>query len=187
MVKQPLGLSEHTLQLVTWNKLYRACAIGQENNDKLPLRTSQRPFVFPTASTSLRGGEPIIVTGVAIPAENDVIDLTVTAQQGFGARRPKPKKKYSGFDRIITKARPGDQFVSIDGKRTYFDIGPSRAPVATRGRPRVTGQVIGATLQLGGQNVLSPTKTRIRPTASTRQQRPSPSKSNFASPSRKNF
>lgn len=29
-----------------------------------PLRTSQRPFVFPTASTSLRGGEPIIVTGV---------------------------------------------------------------------------------------------------------------------------
>ena len=33
---------------------------------------------------------------VAIPAENDVIDLTVTAQQGFGARRPKPKKKYAG-------------------------------------------------------------------------------------------
>ena len=33
---------------------------------------------------------------VAIPAENDVIDLTVTAQQGFGGRRPKPKKKYSG-------------------------------------------------------------------------------------------
>ena len=48
---------------------------------------------------------------------------------------------FSGFDRIITKARPGDQFVSIDGKRTYFDIGPSRAPAATRGRPRVTGQV----------------------------------------------
>ena len=33
---------------------------------------------------------------VAIPAENDVIDLTVTAQQGFGGRRPKPKKKYTG-------------------------------------------------------------------------------------------
>ena len=33
---------------------------------------------------------------MAIPAENDVIDLTVTAQQGFGGRRPKPKKKYSG-------------------------------------------------------------------------------------------
>ena len=60
-----------------------------------PLRTSQRPFVFPTASTSIRGGEPVIVTGVAIPAENDVIDLTVTAQQGFGGRRP-PKKKYTG-------------------------------------------------------------------------------------------
>ena len=27
------------------------------------------------------------------------------------------------FDGIITKARPGDQFVSIDGKRTYFDLG----------------------------------------------------------------
>ena len=33
---------------------------------------------------------------MAIPAENDVIDLTVTAQQGFGGRRPKPKKKYTG-------------------------------------------------------------------------------------------
>ena len=57
---------------------------------------------------------------------------------------PKPIKYIlpnAGFDRIITKARPGDQFVSIDGKRTYFDIGPSRAPVATRARPRVTGQV----------------------------------------------
>ena len=66
-----------------------------------PLRTSQRPFVFPTASTSIRGGEPVIVTGVAIPAENDVIDLTVTAQQGFGGRRP-PKKKYTG-KRIFSK------------------------------------------------------------------------------------
>ena len=27
------------------------------------------------------------------------------------------------FGGIITKARPGDQFVSIDGKRTYFDLG----------------------------------------------------------------
>jgi hypothetical protein len=36
------------------------------------------------------------VTGVAIPADNDIIDLTVTAQQGFGGRRPKPKKKYPG-------------------------------------------------------------------------------------------
>ena len=43
----------------------------------------------------------MIVTGVAIPAENDVIDLTVTAQQGFGGRRP-PKKKYTG-ERIFCK------------------------------------------------------------------------------------
>lgn len=125
----------------------------------------------------------MIVTGVAIPAENDVIDLTVTAQQGFGGRRPAKKKYNTGFDRIITKARPGDQFVSIDGKRTYFDIGPSRAPAVTRPRPRATGQVIGATLQLGGQNVLSPSKspfTRVRPSPTrTRQPSPSPTRSNF--------
>lgn len=30
---------------------------------------------------------------------------------------------------ILTEAlKPGDQFVSIDGKKTYFDIGPSNAP-----------------------------------------------------------
>jgi len=29
---------------------------------------------------------------------------------------------------ILTEALPGDQFVSIDGKKTYFDIGPSNAP-----------------------------------------------------------
>lgn len=28
-------------------------------------------------------------------------------------------------DAIITQGRPGDQFVSIDGKRTYFNIGPT--------------------------------------------------------------
>jgi hypothetical protein len=33
------------------------------------------------------------------------------------------------FAGIITKATPGgDQFVSIDGKRTYFDIGPTQNP-----------------------------------------------------------
>ena len=29
---------------------------------------------------------------------------------------------------IITQARPGNEFVSIDGKRTYFDIGPTVIP-----------------------------------------------------------
>ena len=29
---------------------------------------------------------------------------------------------------IITQARPGNEFVSIDGKRTYFDIGPTVVP-----------------------------------------------------------
>ena len=29
---------------------------------------------------------------------------------------------------IITQARPGNEFVSIDGKRTYFDIGPTISP-----------------------------------------------------------
>lgn len=120
-----------------------------------PLLTSQRPVVFPT-QTKTWVRQPVIVTGVAIPANNDVIDLTVTAQQGFGSRRP-IKKKYSEYRGIITKARPGDQFVSIDGKRTYFDLGSSQAPAVTR--PGATGQVIGATLQLGGQNLLDATKS----------------------------
>ena len=29
-----------------------------------------------------------------------------------------------GYRGIITQAQPGDDYVSIDGKRTYFDIGP---------------------------------------------------------------
>ena len=40
----------------------------------------QRPLVFLSQSQSYQGGETVIVTGVA--------------QQGFGGRRPKPKKKY---------------------------------------------------------------------------------------------
>jgi hypothetical protein len=38
--------------------------------------------------------EPEVVTGFAIPADNDVFDLTVTAQQNFGGTRP--SKKYNG-------------------------------------------------------------------------------------------
>jgi hypothetical protein len=65
---------------------------------------------------------------------------------------------------IITKPRPGDQFVSIDGKKTYFEIGPTALPTPGAGipppppRPAVAaskplpgrGEVIGATLQIGG-------------------------------------
>ena len=54
-----------------------------------PLTSAVRPLVFPT-----RRRQPEVVTGVAIPAANDIIDITVTAQQGFGAR--KTKKKYPG-------------------------------------------------------------------------------------------
>ncbi len=31
------------------------------------------------------------------------------------------------LDGIITQGRPGDEFVMIDGKRTYFDLGPTAA------------------------------------------------------------
>ena len=51
---------------------------------------------------------------------------------------------------------------------------------------QILNQVIGATLQLGGQNVLSPSKTRIRPTPT----RARPTKTNYGgvpTPTRKNF
>jgi len=122
-----------------------------------PLKT--KPFVFPSSSRRYPGGGAI-VTGVAIPADNDVFDLTVTAQQNFGGSR-KTKNK---FRDIITQARPGDQFVSIDGKRTYFDVGPTEAPAPYNSRPsRPTpagkGSVLGATKYLGGQEVFQPTKS----------------------------
>ena len=50
--------------------------------------------------------------------------------------------------------------MSIDGKRTYFDIGPTQAPpLSPRPTPAGKGSVIGATLQLGGQEVFQPTKS----------------------------
>jgi len=117
-----------------------------------PLQTTQRPLVFPT-----RQRDPAIVTGIAIPSDNDIIELTVQAQQNFGGSR-KNKKKYQEYGGIITRARPGDQFVSIDGKRTYFDIEPTKAPSVTRPRPPGQGAVRGATLQIGGKDVYKPTR-----------------------------
>ena len=68
----------------------------------------------------------------------------------------------SGFDGIITQARPGDQFVSIDGKRTYFDIGPTQDTYSNTSPQRPTpagkGSVVGATKYLGGQEIFQPTK-----------------------------
>jgi len=106
-----------------------------------------------------------IVTGIAIPAENEIFDITVTAQQGFGSRPT--KQKYKNFDGIITKARPGDQFVSIDGKRTYFDLGATNTaarPAVKPTRPVVgRGGVIGATLKIGGENVLPAGRPNYKP------------------------
>ena len=62
-----------------------------------PLAT--RPLVFPSSTSRYRGQNGAIVTGVAIPAGNDVFDLTVTAQQGFGGSR-KTKNKFRGECRV---------------------------------------------------------------------------------------
>ena len=59
----------------------------------LSSKASKRPMVFPTTRYPAR--LPAVVTGVAIPADNDVFDLTVTAQQNFGGVR-KTKNKYQG-------------------------------------------------------------------------------------------
>ena len=61
-------------------------------------------------------------------------------------------------------------------------------PIYLHSRSDFCHQVIGATLQLGGQNVLSPSQTRIRPTA-TRARPTNPSKTNFGvpTPTRKNY
>ena len=60
-----------------------------------PLNTkgSKKPLVFPTRRFPSRQGA--VITGVAIPADNDVFDLTVTAQQNYGGAR-KTKSKYQG-------------------------------------------------------------------------------------------
>ena len=62
----------------------------QSSRPTPPLQTAKRPVVFPT-----RRQDPAIVTGVAIPADNDIIELTVSANQNFGGSR-KTKKKYQG-------------------------------------------------------------------------------------------
>ena len=62
-----------------------------------PLNTldNNKPFVFPSSTSRYRGPQGAIVTGVAIPADNDVFDLTVTAQQNYGGTR-KTKNKFRG-------------------------------------------------------------------------------------------
>ena len=65
-------------------------------------------------------------------------------------------------------------------------VGHSQAHIFIPDQILLSNQVIGATLQLGGQNVLSPSKTRIRPTPT----RARPTKTNYGgvtTPSRKNF
>ena len=62
----------------------------QSSQPTPPLQTTKRPVVFPT-----RRRDPAIVTGIAIPADNDIIELTVSANQNFGGSR-KTKKKYQG-------------------------------------------------------------------------------------------
>ncbi len=75
-----------------------------------PLESAVRPLVFPSRSaatinaepTEFSAGdnglfrEPAVVTGFAIPADNDVFDLTVTANQNFGGSASRPTKKYNG-------------------------------------------------------------------------------------------
>ena len=39
---------------------------------------------------------------------------------------PKKNTPFPGL--IITQGRPGDEFVHIDGKRTYFDLGATDGP-----------------------------------------------------------
>ena len=56
---------------------------------------SKKPLVFPTNRYRGPQGNGVIVTGVAIPADNDVFDLTVTAAQNFGGAR-KTKNKFRG-------------------------------------------------------------------------------------------
>jgi hypothetical protein len=75
-----------------------------------PLESAVRPLVFPSRpATSINAQptefsagdnglfrEPEVVTGFAIPADNDVFDLTVTANQNFGGSASRPTKKYNG-------------------------------------------------------------------------------------------
>jgi len=131
-----------------------------------PQVLATRPTGVPNVVTGIAvPADSNIVTGIAIPAENEIFDITVTAQQGFGSRPT--KQKYKNFDGIITKARPGDQFVSIDGKRTYFDLGATNTaarPAVKPTRPVVgRGGVIGATLKIGGENVLPAGRPNYKP------------------------
>jgi hypothetical protein len=88
-----------------------------------PLESAVRPLVFPTRPAAAainaeptefsaggdNGGlfrEPEVVTGFAIPADNDVFDLTVTANQNFGGSASRPTKKYNGkFFHYIQRTR----------------------------------------------------------------------------------
>ena len=105
---------------------------------------TRRPVVsgttprLPTNRPSFRPGIVVdpprdVVTGkpVRVPGNADVFDLTVTAFQGYGNGQGSGGGpiRIPGLP-IITKAQPGDEFVSIDGKRTYFDIGPTVNPFA---------------------------------------------------------
>ncbi|XP_050738658.1 nascent polypeptide-associated complex subunit alpha, muscle-specific form-like isoform X2 [Eriocheir sinensis] len=99
-----------------------------------------------------------VITGPAVPhvlpAAGDVFDVTVSAHHGYGngpVRRPPvytppygpPLGEALPADPedpvLITPAGGPDNFVSIDGRKTYFDL----FPAATQAQPQQQQQTVG--------------------------------------------
>ncbi|OXA37930.1 hypothetical protein Fcan01_27270 [Folsomia candida] len=84
--------------------------------------------------------------GSGIGQIGDIFDVTVTAKQNYGGGGGSTISPFSppisSEDEVLTAPKGTEQFVSIDGKRTYFNLHPNTASTAlspTRPTQTVTG------------------------------------------------
>ncbi|KAL1449129.1 hypothetical protein WDU94_000359, partial [Cyamophila willieti] len=113
----------------------------------------RRPVHPPPIITTGPGHPAIITAGPPSRVQGDIFDVTVSAIQGPGGDEGNETKTGQAFvypveleganGDVITSAQNGQNFVSIDGKRTYLNLfgnnGPSSAPGLPAVKPTPAG------------------------------------------------
>ncbi|XP_064114672.1 mucin-2-like isoform X1 [Macrobrachium nipponense] len=125
----------------------------------VPSFSGPRPGVV-LDDSNYRPGQ--IITGTVVPFDTgpgDVFDVTVSAYQDFGGVRPNARPPNLGQPLIIpvdplgddnplitTPAGDGNGFVSIDGRKTYFDLFPTATQSEGLTQDKTVGTGVGVVI-----------------------------------------